>query len=375
MKFLDLFDPITKGDFGLTEEAVYKSIQLGNRMVPFWGGNREHVHADRFVDEKARTKHNAPVRVFEGEGIIISLDGSAGNMTFKKGERFALNHHAGFFEVKKNSDLIDPDFFSIFYQQLFRAASVSEGSKTLTLDAIYAIDFDIPSMPLQRRIMAEIRPILDRRYRLYEMLARISVLKRKVLSVEYRNFQVQGISVADVLACMNGNAGLTESEIYQKVCESGERYQVLSSSTLDETELGWVPLFNLNGKIIKVFQDKEGILVSRNGRAGSIKFLPVGKYTLTDHAYILHLRDDCPYNVLLQWFAFQHGNAIGEYTSSSDNATWDKTGFFKSAVIDIPDIPEQQAIIDEYERLGVYEKRLRKADTMIESLLARIVAD
>ena len=375
MNFLDLFNPITKGNYGLTEEAVYKSIQFGNKMIPLWGGNQEHVHADRFVDEKAKTKYNEQIRVFDGEGIIISLDGSAGNMTHKKGERFALNHHAGFFSIKENSDLIDPEFFSIFYQQQLRAASISEGSKTLTLDTINAMDFEIPSRPTQVELMAQIRPILGRRRRLHELLARISLLKKKALSVKYKHFQVKGISVSDVLSCIHGNAGLTEREIYQKVCDVGERYQVLSSSTSDETELGRVPLFYLNGKIIKVFQDKEGILVSRNGRAGSIKFLEAGRYTLTDHAYILHVRDDCPYNVLLKWFAFQYSNVFLEYTSRSDNATWDMTGFFKGVMLDIPDIAEQQAVIVEYEELEALEKRLKKVDAKIETLFTRIFAD
>jgi restriction endonuclease S subunit len=275
MKFLDLFGPITKGNFGLTEEAVYRSIQLGNRMIPLWGGNQEHIHADRFVDEKGRTKYDEPITIFDAEGIIISLDGSSGNMTYKQNERFALNHHAGFFQVNR-PDLIDPRFFSIFYQQQLRAESISEGSKTLTLDSIYGLDFDVPTRTLQEKLMTEISPILKRKNKINELISRISLLKRKSLSVDYKNYQARGVPVGDVFNCMNGNTGLTEKEVYQRICDPGNKYRILSSATSDETELGFVPIFHLNGKLIKVFEGKEGILVSRNGKAGSSIFLPAG---------------------------------------------------------------------------------------------------
>lgn len=329
MKFLDIFEPIIKGNFGLTEEAIYKSLQLGNKTIPLWGGNKEHIYADRFVDEKAKTKYNEPITIFNEEGIIISLDGSAGNMTYKKDECFALNHHAGFFKVK-NHNLIVPEFFSIFYQQQLCEAAISEGSKTLNLDTIYSLDFVIPSKLTQQKLMDEMNSVHDCRYRINKLNRRITLIKNKTFSLGFKNFQVQNIPIIDVLGCLSGNSGLTEKEIYQSVCSQGDKYRILSSSTSNETELGKVPLFYLNGKLIKVFEDKEGILVSRNGKAGSIKYLDKGKYTLTDHAYILYLRDDCQYNVLIKWIAIQYANIFLEYTSSSDNATWDMTGFFNN---------------------------------------------
>ena len=375
MKFLDLFDPIVKGDFGLTEEAVYKSIQLGNKMIPLWGGNQEHSYADRFVDEKAKTKYNEIITVFDGEGIIISLDGSAGNMTYKRNERFALNHHAGFFKTKNNPKLIDPEFFSIFYQKQLQESSISEGSKTLTLDKIYEMDFEIPSKPVQEELMTRLRIILNRREKIRKILDNISSLRGRMLSTKYHTFQIRNISIGQVFNCISGNSGLTEREIYQKVSLGEEKYQVLSSSTLDDTELGQVPIFHLNGKLIKVFQGLDGILVSRNGKAGSIRFLKSGKYTLTDHAYILHLRDDCPYEVLLKWFIIQYANTFFDYTSSSDNATWDMTGFFKNVKLDIPDITEQKIIANEYNKLEAVESQLVKINIKISSLFSRIFTD
>jgi hypothetical protein len=168
MKFLEMFTPVQKGDFGLTDEAIYRSIQYGGRFIPIWGGNQEHSTIDRLVSINGKTKFNEQLTVFSGQGIIISLDGSSGSMTFKEGaQEFALNHHAGFFKVREDSDgKINPEFFAVFYQKQLREQSLSEGSKTLTLDQLYGIRFDIPDFIQQTRVMKTIRPILELRHNL-----------------------------------------------------------------------------------------------------------------------------------------------------------------------------------------------------------------
>lgn len=191
MNFKDLFEPIQKGDFGLTEEAVYKSIQLGNKMIPLYGGNQQHLTTDRYVDEKARTKSNNQITVFEEEGIIISLDGSAGNMTYKSGEKFALNHHAGFFKVKKKAiEIINMEFFSIFFQEQYKQASISDGSKTLTLDKVYSIDLEIPSYNNQLRLMKELKPILNNRVSVNNIFNKCVLVNNKTLSHQYNTYRL-----------------------------------------------------------------------------------------------------------------------------------------------------------------------------------------
>ena len=236
MKFLDLFDPITKGNHGLTDEAVYKSIQLGNGLIPLWGGNKDHFFADRFVDEKAKTKGNKPITVFNGDGIIISLDGSAGCMTYKGLRRFALNHHAGFIKRKvEASNLIDPEFFSIFYKEQLKEASISEGSRTLTPDMIYSMDFDIPRLSIQREVMLLIQPLLSLKRKTESIIEKMQALRCRTLAEQYSNYQALNVPVKDVLGYIGGNSGLTEMVIYQNICLSGERFRVLSGTVSE----GW----------------------------------------------------------------------------------------------------------------------------------------
>src|SRR4030042_5009 len=184
-KFLDMFTPIKKGNFGLTDEAIYKSLQYEGQFIPVFGGTQEHNTTDRFIPEHGRTKHDKPITIFNGDGIIISLDGSSGCMTYVTSKRFALNHHAGFFQLKEDvKQKVVPEFFSIFFEKQLREASVSEGSKTLTLNIVKSIDFDIPEYDIQKEIMLKIRPLSKAKEDVNNLLLRINSIKERVLSVD-----------------------------------------------------------------------------------------------------------------------------------------------------------------------------------------------
>lgn len=58
---------------------------------------------------------------------------------------------------------------------------------------------------------------------------------------------------------------------------------------------------SINNKRIDVFEDQEGILVIRDGKAGTTYFLEKGKYTITDHAYILFQKKTFTHNLSLKW--------------------------------------------------------------------------
>ena len=141
MKFLECFNRIDKGSYGLTDEAIYASLKTDGELIPVYGGNKDHLVTDRKVSVKAKTIKSKPIKIFSGEGIIISLDGSAGSMTYKVNEKFALNHHAGFITLnKKGENYVSLKFFALYFQNFYRLLSVSRGSKTLSLTQIYKND-------------------------------------------------------------------------------------------------------------------------------------------------------------------------------------------------------------------------------------------
>lgn len=371
-KFLDMFTPIKKGNFGLTDEVIYKSIQHGGQFVPVFGGTQDHITEERFVSEIGKTKYDEPITIFDGDGIIISLDGSAGSMTYVTSRRFALNHHAGFFQIKDamNKSVI-PEYFSLFFEKQLQEASISEGSKTLTKAAIESLDFNIPEYGIQEELMLKIKPILKIKNTTKQLIDQIQNINKRELSIDYKDFQAKGVPISEILDCNGGNSGLTEREIYQNILIKGERYEVLSSSTKEDTRLGMIPRCDINGKQLEVFEGEEGILVIRNGRAGNTYFLGKGKYAITDHAYILTLKKDCKYEVSLKWFMNQYRQEFFEYTSSADNATWNMTGFFNNTIIDIPSHEEQLELVKKFNYVESLQSKITNILVKIDGLFTK----
>ncbi len=375
MKFLDLFNPIIKGNYGLTEEFIYKSINNGTAMIPLWGGNKNHSVVERMVAENAKTKSGSPINIFNSEGIIISLDGSAGSMTYKKNERFALNHHAGFFTVKEAAkDVILPQFFALFYQEKLKGLSISEGSKTLSLEQIYKEDFEIISFNKQQTLMEKIEPIIEKLHFLEKLLDIVSKLKERELITNYKEYQVTNIPIHKVIEKISGNSGLTEEYIYETLQKDGQKYIVLSSATEDRTKMGYIPKCKINDKEMNVFENKEGLLVTRNGKAGETRYLSPDYYTINDHAYILYVKDNIPYKIDLRWLAIQYKKEFLSFSSSSDNGTWNMTGFFKKVIIDIPSINEQINIAELWLKIVEYEEKLKQILDIFNIIIKRQIA-
>lgn len=56
MKFLDAFNEIEKGNYALTDETMYASLQNGNELIPLYGGNKEHISTKCRISVSTKTK-------------------------------------------------------------------------------------------------------------------------------------------------------------------------------------------------------------------------------------------------------------------------------------------------------------------------------
>lgn len=377
MKFLDIFNPIEKGSHGLTDEAIYGSIINSEVMIPLYGGNSQHNYTERYIAKKTMTVDGTEANVFSGEGIVISLDGSAGCMTYKSGELFSLNHHAGFITLNESGkDKVNLRFFSLFMQNHYKALSVSDGSKTLSLSQIYSDDFSLPSKETQDRIIEVIKPLIPKVELLYQIEEKITDVTQKQLSINYNKFQARNIDIDKCIDYLSGNTGLTEEFLYNNIELNGERYKILSSATQEENMLGEVPRCKINGKELKVFsKHKEGLLVVRKGKAGKAVYLEPGLYTLNDDAYILFVKETCPYQIHLKWLSIQYREEFLSYASSSDNGTWNMTGFFNHVVIDIPDYDEQLNIVRLYEKAEIIKSKINQLTDKLSILLNKEIIE
>lgn len=370
MKFLDIFNPIEKGSHGLADEAIYGSIINSEVMIPLYGGNSQHNYTERYIAKKTMTVDGTEANVFSGEGIVISLDGSAGCMTYKSGELFSLNHHAGFITLNESGkDKVNLRFFSLFMQNHYKALSVSDGSKTLSLSQIYSDDFSLPSKETQDRVIEMIETVMPKVDYLIRLRENLDSILQKHLSIAYKKYQKRNIRIKDCIDHSGGTAGLTEEFIYSTLLIPGEKYKVRSSSTSDDTLIGYVPQCKIGDSDIKINARSETLLVARNGNAGQAEYLVNERYAINDHAYILFVKEDCPYRIHLKWLSIQYREEFLSYASSSDNGTWNMTGFFNHVVIDIPDYDEQLKIVRLYEKAEIIKSKINQLTDKLSVLL------
>lgn len=180
-------------------------------------------------------------------------------------------------------------------------------------------------------------------------------------NIDKIKYQAKNVKISDCFSYMSGNQGLSVRAIHNNKGKKDDCI-VLSSSLLDQTSLGYVSqdMILPNGKKLKLFKDKAGIVISRNGHAGTMSYIKPGIYTLTDHAYILYLKDECKYNIDLNWFICEFQNVIRDsyQTTKSGNQTWSITECFKKFKFDIPDIEIQKVISDKYAKVNELKKML-----------------
>lgn len=101
------------------------------------------------VSIAGKTKDGKPIRSYEGDCLIISMDGSAGCMTYKKaGQRFTINHHAALLYAKDDK-VVNLQYFKLKYENTFKSLAVSDGSKTISVERIKELSFMLPDKKLQ----------------------------------------------------------------------------------------------------------------------------------------------------------------------------------------------------------------------------------
>jgi len=263
----------------------------------------------------------------------------------------------------------------IFYEKQLEEDSISEGSKTLSLREIYSTDFDLPKYPVQQTLMERLKPLLDRREKGSDLLQRISAIKDRILSSNYSVFQAKDVPIWDVLDCLSGNSGLTEEYLYSQLQAVAERkYRILTASTdpaIKYTHRCKHPKDSV--KLIAVTEGKPVIQIIRIGKAGSVTFFDKGNYTITENAYLLFLKDNLKYALDLKWVMYALIPQFNEYANVAEYGTWNKTGFFRNARIDIPSYTEQVEVAKAYGHLEELEKKIRNYNAKIEDLFAKQV--
>jgi len=357
MKLKDVFRIIQGHQ--ITDEEIYKSIgnipiyTASNEIKGYW--NKIIVNQDDLPCISYPTKAN------KGEAFI------------QKG-LFDANNTAVLIPLPHWRNQIVLEWAALKLAAIFlKIATSKEGVSYLNKEIVEEIEFEVPKEAIQHSEMEILGKVLLLNAGLNSISNRIDKTYNSSLQIEYKNYQAQGVIADDIFSVISGNYGLTEEYLYPIMyANNGKIYRLLTGST-DITDNLLIPRCLRPGRpgtLITVYEG-EGIHVVRKGKAGHINYLPYGKYTVTDDAYILKTRNDCKLDISLRWIVAIYRMLFIEFASKSDNGTWNKTGFLKHTKFDIPCIEEQDAIINIINRLEFISDKIGEPQKRLQSILKK----
>ena len=270
---------------------------------------------------------------------------------------------------------VDLDWIKFVLSNKFKEVITSrDGVSYLNKEIVENIDLIIPDEDTQREQKQAYLFLDSIRSRLETIRANTDSILNKTLTHDYDNYIERDVPVDRLFECMSGNSGLTEELIYHNLPDD-EGVEVLSAATTHGKHLGFISRnAKINGKNLKISKNKESILVVRKGKAGKIRYLPKNTYTINDDAYLLHIRDEYLDMINLRWLVLQYKDMFLQYSSSSDNGTWNKTGFFEEATVDIPCYKEQLEVVDAYSQMFDLQDDICTIEEYVRLLQERIIA-
>lgn len=173
-----------------------------------------------------------------------------------------------------------------------------------------------------------------------------------------------------------GNSGLTEEFIYlNQPKDKNNDVKIYSSSTQENTSLKSIDKnaqLVKNNSCIKTFSGK-GIIIARNGKAGSMLYINSTIFTLNDHAYVLKIKQKYEKDINIKYVLIKCKEQIEKCITSDKggNRTFNKT-LFEESYISIPDLNEQNIVVNEYEKYAKLYDILQAKINYINNIMNKI---
>ena len=228
----------------------------------------------------------------------------------------------------------------------------------------------LPDYDVQCNILSKIKNIQKGLYQLKKLKASYIALSERELSVDYTAYQEKQVPIKKCLDYISGSSQLTEEKNYQRLKNRGVQHTLLTGAT--EKARQYVMVSEKDN--INRFSGKEGLLVTRKGKAGHIEYLRPDHYIINDDAYILYIRNECKYKIDLIWLSIQYRRAFYRYASNSDNGTWNMTGFFSYTKIDIPCYDEQLSLVKKHQLLQNRITAIEQIEEQYTCLISKEIA-
>ena len=288
---------------------------------------------------------------------------------------FDVNNTAILIPKEEYRETINLDYVAFELSRIFpKIATSKDGVSYLNKEIIEKIDLSLPTKDIQTERYDTISKIIHLRKKLISILDNIQLTKEYVLVNPYENYQAKQLPVSDIFDVMSGNSGLTEEFLYSQIQTNQKKeYRVLSGSVNFDSTIFTHKCSHPKKirELINVVEDKEIIHIVRKGKAGHATYFTKGKFTANDDAYILYINQKTKYSINLRWFSLYIQPMLLEYSSSSDNGTWHKTGFFENIRVDIPILDEQNEVDLQYHKLEKIRTKIENLKNDIDSILEK----
>ena len=344
----------------ITDKKLYYNV--GD--VPVLTGNNE---IKGYWHRASVTKKDLPC-------ITYPTKGNSGVCYVQK-SIFDVNNTAILIPRKKYRETMDLNYVAFHLSKLFPKITTSrKGVSYLNREIVEKIDLSLPSKEIQLERYKAISKIINLRRKLSSVLKEIQLVKSRTLTNPYKKYQAKSVPISDILDGMSGNSGLTEKFLYSQIQKEEKReYLVLSGSTGFES-----PQYihkcthpKRTRELINVIENKEIIHIIRKGSAGHSTYFSKGKFTANDDACLLYRNGKTEYEVNLRWLALHMRPVFLDYSSGSDNGTWNRTSFFENVCIDIPAIDEQNNVDLQYSKLEKIYTRIKKIKKDVDAVFQK----
>lgn len=175
----------------------------------------------------------------------------------------------------------------------------------------------------------------------------------------------------------NGNSGLTEEFIYSNQAMNPDNKAIVySSATTKGTSMKNVDknckIFRNSREYDLKYYTNEGIIIARNGKAGTMQYVNDDFITMTDHAYLIKVKDKYKDLINIRYVEFLLKPIISECITSdkTGNQTFGKT-LFNEKFIKLPEKEEQDKLVNEFIRLEELFLKLSKVESSLTKILSK----
>lgn len=342
----------------LIEEYLYN--HSGN--YPVYSGQTEGQGILGYIDSFIQ---HLPCVTFTTYGV------GAGTLFYREGQYTIGRNCMGLRPKKQYTDKINLKWFPFVFQNLFyrlRRGDI-QGQGSLNRLLLERQPITIPDIDVQLGQLEKYQTLESTKQGISGYIHRLTGIQH--FATEYPHSAVIAKDKLKLfMRFTGGNSGLTEEFIYHNSPETdSDKIEILTSATLEREAMGFVSQnATISGEKLKIFE-VPAILVARNGYAGTMTYIPEGRFTTNDHAYILIPQKDWRDKINLEWFCYEYQKLFFKIvTSRSDNATFNKE-YAERQIIRIPEIAYQNAIVGKRKQAADMKDRLQHIENVIDDLL------